>query len=149
MDELSAVLGLVRRRCGQDVLPAGGWSTVEALLFDVQKDLIQLGAAISADDPEACPVGLEKVPRFEALIDGVLSESGPPTHFLIPGITETDAQIHLARAVARRAERRVVVLQPGDAADGAVRYLNRFADVLFTLSVLHRRSAGLSSEKAY
>jgi cob(I)alamin adenosyltransferase len=149
VDELSSWLGLLRQCCGRDALPGGGWSTVEALLFDVQKDLIMIGAAISSDDPESYPVALDKVPRFEALIDAVLSEAGPLTHFLIPGTDEADARIHQARAVSRRAERRVVALQPGDAADQAVQYLNRFADVLFTLSVLHRHRSGLPGEKAY
>ncbi len=149
IDELSSWLGLIRQCCGKDALPAGGWSNVEALLFDVQKDLIMVGAAISSGDPENYPIALDKVPRFETLIDAVLSEAGPLTHFLISGASEADARIHQARAVARRAERRVVTIQPGDAADQAVHYLNRFADVLFTLSVLHRHRAGLMEEKAY
>ena len=146
VDELSAWLGSVRRCCGPDALPGDTWPTVEALLFDVQEDLILLGAALSSDDPEAYPVAPEKVPRFEALIDAMISETGPLGHFLIPGVSDADACIHQARTVARRAERRVVALQPGAAADIAVRYLNRFADVLFTLSVLHRHRAGLLGE---
>ncbi|MFH1533008.1 MAG: cob(I)yrinic acid a,c-diamide adenosyltransferase [Pseudomonadota bacterium] len=148
VDELSAWLGVLRHCCGEEVLPGGGWGDVEALVIDVQKDLIRIGAAISSDDPRTWPIPLEKVPRFEALIDAVLAESGPLTRFLLPGLTETDARIHQARAVARRAERRVVALQPGDAADEAVQYLNRFADVLFALSVLHLHRAGLSGEGA-
>ena len=138
IDELSAALGLIRCSGGEDPLPGGGWATVEDLLFDVQKDLITIGAAISSDDPESYPVALDKVRRFEALIDAVLAQSGPMTHFLIPGVSELDARIHQARAVARRAERRLVVLQPGDAPDHAVQYLNRFSDVIFSLSVWHR-----------
>ncbi len=88
------------------------------------------------------------MPRFEALIDAVLDETGPLDHFLIPGVTEADARLHQARAVARRAERRVVALQPGDVADRAVRYLNRFSDVLFSFSVWHRHSAGLLRDNA-
>ena len=147
IDELSVALGLVRCCHPGDDLPAGGWATVEALVFDVQQDLIIMGAAISADDLDKYPVATEKIPRFEALIDAILSEAGPPKHFLIPGVSELDARIHHARAVTRRAERRVVVLQPGEAADAVVRYLNRFSDVLFTLSVLVRHRAGLSGDK--
>jgi len=131
---------------------------VEALLFEVQRDLIDLGAAISSGEAEPRLDAWDKVSRFEALIDAVQAEAGPTTRFLIPGVTEADALIHQARAVGRRAERRVVVLQPADAvggpsgptpagADRAVRYLNRFADALFALSVWHRYRAGLFMEK--
>ena len=147
VDELSAWLGAVRRCCGDDALPGEEWATVEVLLLEVQKDLILLGAALSSNDSAAWARSPDQVARFEALIDAVAEETGPLDHFLVPGVTEADARLHQARAVARRAERRVVALQPGDAADRAVRYLNRFADVLFALSVRHRHQRGLLRDK--
>jgi len=148
VDELSAWLGAIRCCGSGDALPGEDWHTVESLLLDVQKDLILLGAALSSNDSAAWPLTPDQVPRFEALIDAVLDETGPLDHFLIPGVTEADARLHQARAVARRAERRVVALQPGDVADRAVRYLNRFSDVLFSFSVWHRHSAGLLRDNA-
>ena len=148
VDELSAWLGAVRCCCGDDVLLGEDWATVEALLLEVQKDLLLLGAALSSNDSDAWPRTPDQVPRFEALIDAVLEETGPLDHFLIPGVTEADARIHQARAVARRAERRVVALQPGDTADRAVRYLNRFSDVLFSISVWHRHQRCLLRDEA-
>ena len=60
-----------------------------------------------------------------------------PREFVIPGDSPASAAIHLARSIVRRAERRVVSLQQ----DGQVpnpevlKYLNRLADLLFTLSL--------------
>ena len=148
VDELSAWLGAVRCCCRDDALPGDDWPTVDGLMLEVQKDLILLGAALSSDDSTAWSRTPDQVPRFEALIDAVLEAAGPLDRFLNPGVTEADARLHQARAVARRAERRVVALQPGDAADRAVRYLNRFADVLFSLSVWHRHQRDLLNDKA-
>jgi len=149
LDELSTFLAAARAAAAEEPLPGSGWTDVGTLLLEVQRDLILLGAALSSGDGERWPVPLEKVPRFEALMDAIQETAGPLRHFLVPGADEADARLHQARAVCRRAERRVVALQPGAPADQAVQYLNRFADVLFILSVWHRFRAGIPGGRDY
>jgi cob(I)alamin adenosyltransferase len=79
------------------------------------------------------------VARLEGLIDHLESELRPLTRFILAGGAPAGAQLHFARTVCRRAERRIVALDP--AADAVVvRYMNRLSDLLFVMarSVNHR-----------
>jgi cob(I)alamin adenosyltransferase len=63
--------------------------------------------------------------------------------FILPGGTEAAARCHLARTVARRAERRVVSLAHVESINEvSVRYLNRLSDLLFVLARVLARSEG-------
>ena len=66
----------------------------------------------------------------------------PLTSFILPGGDPGAAGLHLARAIARRAERSVVAM--GDAASGpALTYINRLSDYLFVAARwLNQRGAG-------
>jgi cob(I)alamin adenosyltransferase len=59
-----------------------------------------------------------------------------PPKFVIPGGTALSAQLDLARAIIRRAERRVVALRDGDglASDAVLRYLNRASDLVYAMA---------------
>jgi cob(I)alamin adenosyltransferase len=87
------------------------------------------------------------VERLERDIDTVCEELPALTHFVLPRGCPLAGQLHLARTVARRAERAVVAaLQPdgrsAPAAAGALRYLNRLSDLLFALARLANRDSG-------
>ena len=76
------------------------------------------------------------------MIDRLDAETPPLRRFILPGGTSTGAAIHLARTVCRRAERRIVSLDPPvDAV--LIRYVNRLSDLLFALAraVNHRAGA--------
>lgn len=68
---------------------------------------------------------------FEARIDAIVAESGTPTEFIVPGGNALAAALDMARAVARRAERRAVVALTGVSGSFVVPYLNRLADLLY------------------
>jgi cob(I)alamin adenosyltransferase len=65
--------------------------------------------------------------------------------FILPGGTAAAAACHLARAVCRRAERRLVTLARDEAVNPvAIRYLNRLSDLLFVMARHLNRVAGVS-----
>jgi len=140
VDELNAWLGLVRT--------AGLDPDFEADVIRIQRDLFALGAAL-ADPAERIAARVTKaaledadVARLEQMIDRLDVETPPLRRFILPGGTSTGAAIHLARTVCRRAERRIVSLEP--AVDAVlIRYVNRLSDLLFALAraVNHRAGA--------
>jgi len=134
VDELNAALGVAR------ALDPGGGETAEVAA--IQARLFALGAELATVEPAALAklerIGDRDVAQLEGWIDA--SEAGLPalTRFILPGGAPLAAQLHLARTVCRRAERRVVALREREPVEPVlVRYLNRLADLLF---VLARRS---------
>jgi len=72
--------------------------------------------------------------RLEAEVAAMNAVLPPLTSFVLPGGTPAAAQAHLARTIARRAERRVVTLMQSETVNPCVlRYLNRLSDHLFVL----------------
>lgn len=125
VDELSAALGLARAACGEPHLDAG--------LARIQSELFALGAHL-ADPAGRLPpgVGPGQVDRLEREIDAMSADLAPLQRFILPGGGELGARLHLARTVARRAERRVVTLAAAETVHPDVlRYLNRLSDWLF------------------
>jgi cob(I)alamin adenosyltransferase len=140
VDELNACLGLAR---------ASGTDTeIDAELVRLQRDLFALGAQL-ADPGEKLAarvtkavLGDDDVTRLEQAIDRFETELTPLRRFILAGGTPAGAALHLARAVCRRAERRMVALEP--AVDGVLlRYINRLSDLLFVIAraVNHRAGA--------
>ncbi|MCH8999813.1 MAG: ATP:cob(I)alamin adenosyltransferase, partial [Proteobacteria bacterium] len=73
--------------------------------------------------------------RLEAEIDRINARLEPLDSFLLPGGTPAAACLHLARTVARRAEREITALAEAEAVNPqAVRYINRLSDLLFVLA---------------
>ncbi len=73
--------------------------------------------------------------RLEAEIDAVNARLEPLESFLLPGGTPAAAALHLARTVARRAEREITALAQAETVNPqAVRYINRLSDLLFVLA---------------
>jgi cob(I)alamin adenosyltransferase len=137
VDELNAWLGFVR---ASTVDPA-----VDAELDRVQRDLFALGAQL-ADPGEKLAARVTKavigdadVTRLEQLIDRFDAEVPPLRRFILSGGTPAGAALHVARTICRRAERRIVSLQP-PADPVLLRYVNRLSDLLFALAraVNHR-----------
>ncbi len=139
VDELNAVLGMVRLETAEDVL-------LDPLLARIQNDLFDLGADLAtpddgADGAAALRIVDAQVTRLEGEIDSLNAELAPLTSFVLPGGSPAAAALHLARTVCRRAERRAVAFlstlpdRGGAAPHGpALRYLNRLSDLLFVAS---------------
>jgi cob(I)alamin adenosyltransferase len=140
VDELNAWLGLARAARLDPDLDAG--------LAAIQRDLFALGARLA--DPAARIAARvtkallveEDVARLERSIDRLEAELPPLSRFILAGGTPSGAALHVARAVCRRAERRIVSLQP--ASDPLlVRYVNRLSDLLFVLARVVNHRAGV------
>jgi len=144
VDELNACIGLARA-CGSD-------AEIEAELIHLQRDLFALGAQL-ADPGEKLAarvtkavLGDDDVARLEQLIDRFEAQLPPLRRFILAGGSPSGAALHVARAVCRRAERRMVALRP--AVDGVlVRYVNRLSDLLFVLArVVNHRAGAVETE---
>ncbi len=130
VDETNAVIGLCR-------LHAAG--EIDEMLGRIQNDLFDLGADLATPDTGE-PLGYTplriteaQVERIEQEIDRLNAYLNPLDSFVLPGGSVAAANLHLARTVARRAERLVVTLKrSGDpVSDAALRYVNRLSDFLF------------------
>ena len=137
VDEAASALGLCRAAA------SGADEEIAADVLRIQSELFVAGAEL-ATAPEAAErleEGVSKVTsnmveRLESDIDRYMDRVDLPPKFVIPGGTELSARLDVARAVLRRAERRVVDLKVcGDLADETVlRYLNRASDALFAMA---------------
>ncbi|VTT85645.1 ATP:Cob(I)alamin adenosyltransferase [Halorubrum sp. DM2] len=127
VDEANALLGTIRPT---------GHDDVDDLLETVQNHLhvVQADLANPDPDPDDPQVESRHTERLEDRIDAFDEELEPLTSFILPGGGEAGAALHHARAVVRRAERRVVDLARSEPINEAVvTYLNRLSDLLFTL----------------
>ena len=130
VDEANAALGLVR-------LHAEG--EFDALLAQVQNDLFDLGAdlATPSDDVAWTPIRIRaaQVVALEQALDHHNEELQPLTSFILPAGNALSAHLHLARTLARRAERDAVALAAIEPVNPeALKYLNRLSDLLFVLA---------------
>jgi cob(I)alamin adenosyltransferase len=137
VDELNAWLGLAR---ASRVDPA-----IEQDIVQLQRDLFALGAQLADPADKLAPrvtkaiIGDADVTRLEAAIDRLEAELPPLRRFILAGGTPAGAALHVARTVCRRAERRMVALDP-PVDPVLLRYVNRLSDLLFVMArvVNHR-----------
>lgn len=131
VDEANSVLGLARLHSAGEM---------DALLAMIQNDLFDLGADLCRPErdkdgeAEYPPLRMidAQVERLEAEIDAMNAKLEPLRSFVLPGGTALAAHLHLARTVARRAERICVALSEAeDVNPAAIRYLNRLSDWCF------------------
>jgi cob(I)alamin adenosyltransferase len=121
-----------------------------AELFRIQNDLFDLGAdlATPGDDFAPSEMVLRTVPAqvgwLEQAIDRHNAHLAPLASFILPGGGEAAARVHLARAIARRAERAMTALADAEPVNpAALAYVNRLSDYLFVLArALNRSGAG-------
>ena len=141
VDELNAWVGLSR---AAQLDP-----DLDAALVGIQRDLFGLGAELAdpmekiASRVTKASVSDEHVTRLERLIDTLEAELRPLNRFILPGGSPAAAALHVARAVCRRAERRIVALRP-PVDPVLIRYINRLSDLLFTLARAANHRSGLS-----
>ncbi len=140
VDELNAALGLAA------ALDTGNWVAGE--LAVVQDELFQVGAELATADARMLEkldrVSDTQVARLESWIDRLEQDLAPLTRFILPGGSPLGAQLHVARTVCRRAERRTVALGSEEGLSPViVRYLNRLADLLFVLARWCNAKAGV------
>jgi cob(I)alamin adenosyltransferase len=139
VDELNAWLGLVRASPLDTAL--------DGEVAAIQRELFALGAQLADPADKLAPrvakavVGDEHVARLEQLIDRFDAEVPPLRRFILAGGTPAGAALHVARTVCRRAERRIVSLDP-PVDPVLIRYVNRLSDLLFVLARVVNHRAG-------
>ncbi len=134
VDEANSMIGLARQATSKSE------PLVDAMLHRIQNDLFDLGADLCTPDRgeklefEPLRIIQAQVDRLEAEIDELNSSLEPLRSFVLPGGSEASAALHVARTVARRAERLIVELSltEGESVGGpALKYINRLSDFLF------------------
>lgn len=137
VDEANAAVGVARLHVADGRL--------DAMLGRIQNDLFDLGADLATPDTgktldyEPLRIVPAQVERLEGDIDTLNADLEPLRSFVLPGGTPASAHLHVARTVARRAERLMTQLQEQDAPGGGpehvneagLRYANRLSDFLF------------------
>ncbi|CDX42440.1 Cob(I)yrinic acid a,c-diamide adenosyltransferase [Mesorhizobium plurifarium] len=134
VDETNACIGLAR------IHTAAEHPAIDAMLSRIQNDLFDLGADLAVPDDgkpleyEPLRIVAAQTDRVEQDIDALNKELQPLKSFVLNGGTAAAAALHLARTVARRAERLMVALAQDPAEEvnrEALKYINRVSDFLF------------------
>ena len=107
--------------------------SIRSCLTEVQHDLFELGGELCI--PGHAAVQTEFIDRLENELDAINANLPPLKDFILPGGGQAAAACHLARAIVRRAERRVSTLKKKeDVRDEVLHYLNRLSDLLFVFA---------------
>ncbi len=134
IDETNAAIGVVRLYTGQE------FKQLDVMLQNIQNDLFDLGADLARPEDDK-PVEFEplriiasQVLRLEQDIDALNKVLEPLRTFVLPGGSSAAAFLHMARTIARRAERQIVALAAIETEivnPLAIQYINRVSDFLF------------------
>ncbi|GEO86331.1 MULTISPECIES: cob(I)yrinic acid a,c-diamide adenosyltransferase [Alphaproteobacteria] len=133
IDETNSTIGVAR-------LHTAEMPELDAMLLRIQNDLFDLGADLAAPETgealtyEPLRVIEAQVTRIETEIDQLNADLNPLKSFILPGGSPAAAHLHLARTVARRAERIMVELSRFEGEtinEPALKYINRLSDFLF------------------
>ncbi|MDR9774025.1 cob(I)yrinic acid a,c-diamide adenosyltransferase [Rhizobium hidalgonense] len=143
IDEANSAIGLAR-------LHTSGLPELDAMLMSIQNDLFDLGADLATPDTgetlayEPLRIVETQVDRVEHDIDQLNADLEPLKSFILPGGSPAAAHLHLARTIARRAERLMVALARIDGeivSEPARKYVNRLSDFLF-VAARHANNRG-------
>ena len=141
IDELNSQLGVALCSALED--------EIALALVRIQNELFHLGSDLCAreEDKEKRPVpAIEErhIEALEAQIDKLVAQLEPLQNFVLPGGSPGAAQLHLARAVCRCAERHLVTLAAKEPVGPfTLRYLNRLSDVLFVMARVENQKKGV------
>ncbi|MGO7000256.1 cob(I)yrinic acid a,c-diamide adenosyltransferase [Rhizobium leguminosarum] len=133
IDEANSAIGLAR-------LHTADLPELDAMLMSIQNDLFDLGADLATPDTgepsayEPLRIAETQVDRVEHDIDQLNAGLESLKSFILPGGSPAAAHLHLARTIARRAERLMVALARTDGeivGEPAMKYVNRLSDFLF------------------
>jgi cob(I)alamin adenosyltransferase len=139
VDELNAIVGSCRQTLLEEHADNDAFDELGSTLLRVQHELFNLGsilATLPEDVGEKMPrVSQEDIDALEASMDEMNEELPSLRSFVLPGGSRLNAELHLARTVCRRAERKAVLLAESDEVDpDAIAYLNRLSDAFFVWS---------------
>ena len=143
-DELVSLLGFVKVKIRSE----------RSLIGEVQQNLFIIQAELAGADKKIVE---QKVKDMEERINAIEKKLPPIKTFFVPGANEKSALYDLARTVARRAERRVVALNPetrfrnqvSGISKWSLAYLNRLSSLLYALARLHAQKGGKVEKKPH
>lgn len=143
VDELNSWIGHIRSALMQPHLQDGQLSQIQHDLFDVGGELAMPGYALVQDN---------LVTDLEDAIDLLNAKLPALDNFILPAGNEATTRTHIARSVARRAERQLWSLLAEETAAGndvqervserSIQYVNRLSDFLFVLARSLARESG-------
>ncbi|MBI4088603.1 cob(I)yrinic acid a,c-diamide adenosyltransferase [Candidatus Kaiserbacteria bacterium] len=139
LDELNAFLGFVKMRSIEN-------KRIASVLREVQETLFIVQAEVAGADKR---VGERAVKSVEKWVNDIEKEIPPLKGFSIAGGTELSALLDVARTLARRAERRVIVVKEAglrELSQETMAYLNRLSSLFFALARLANHLAGVTEE---
>ncbi len=140
VDELSSAIGIARAALLPKREASARTARLDAWLAWTQDVLFNLGSELATlveDRWEGMPlIGADDVAALERAIDEAQPDLAALDTFILPGGSTAGAQLHLARTICRRAERRLLTLRRADDTVSAytLHYLNRLSDALFVWS---------------
>jgi len=146
IDELNSAIGIVIAEVQSAKFPTSlklrGASKVQSHslqlkveLIKIQNDLLEIGSALANPASKTLKYLKIRVKEFEEFIDKMTEQMSPLKNFILPGGGKAGAALHLARAISRRAERKIVELNNKQKIDNnVIIYINRLSDLLFTMA---------------
>jgi cob(I)alamin adenosyltransferase len=136
LDELNSQLGVLLAAIDSASLPE-----LARTLSRIQHRLFEAGAEIAT--PGARHICAADVESLEADLDSRNRQLPPLREFILPGGSAASSQCHLARAVCRRVERRLVgFARSRQTNPDTLRYINRLSDLLFVFARVLAREGG-------
>jgi cob(I)alamin adenosyltransferase len=129
VDELNSQIGVARALIKDKKL--------SETLKQVQEDLFVLGGDLASElvNAKIPRIGKLQLDRLEKVTDESNSDLPRLRRFILPGGSLAGAELHVARAVCRRAERRIVALSKSESINPEVLpYINRLSSFLFVLA---------------
>lgn len=145
IDETNAAIGIARSYIvegssgSREIL-----NFIDSVLETVQNKLFAVGATLAGSDDPNFSVKDSDLEYLERCIDHMDELVQPIKSFILPYGTDLSARLHLARTVARRAERSIVALSASETVDPDIlSYANRLSDFLFTLARFANKAQGV------
>ena len=140
VDETNAILGIVENEITQ---------SYKNIINEIQNDLFDLGADLCVPEDKKIKyqplrISEKQIDRLENEIDTLNKDLKPLDSFILPGGSIASSHLHLARTVARRAERKAVQLSKKEAINPLIiKYLNRLSDLLFVLARIENKERNI------
>lgn len=141
LDELNTLVGWCKAESPDDFIVQE--QKLRMVLHDVQNHLFTIQAEVAGAEKS---IPLSSVEALGVFINRIEAEMPPITTFLVPGATELSSRLDIARAVARRAERRLVTLHESgerQVSESSRSYANRLSSLLYALTRLVNHKSGV------
>lgn len=128
LDELNSYIGLCINYAKEED---------KSVLFKIQKELFSVSGELATQNKNKLRkvVVEEDIKRLETIIDGYTSKTEEINAFIVPGTSLVAANLHIARTICRRAERRIITLSKLEEINPLlIKYVNRLSDVLYAIA---------------